>query len=170
MRNESVRAVVSGSAWMGSGLGSIESALYHLFARADNEVLIVAYAIGSTTTTFFQQLVHLLQRGIRVRMVMNRFSLQPLAVQQKLIALQKDQAHLLQLVSFAPQSEEADLHAKVIVVDRDMALVGSANLSHRGFLDNHELSVIVEGAAAAEIARAIDVLCMSPYATPVHSL
>jgi len=67
-----------------------------------------------------------------------------------------------------PTQEQADLHAKVIVVDRKKALVGSANLSLRGLMNNHELGVVVEGPVAAEIARAIDMLMASPYTMPVQ--
>jgi cardiolipin synthase len=168
MKDESIKIVVSGSAWMGSGLGSIESALYRIFSQANDEVIIVAYAISSATTMFFQQLAKLLQRGIRVRLLINRFPSQPTGVQQQLRELYQHFPHLLQIISFTPRSDEADLHAKLVVVDRRYALVGSANLSLRGLMDNHELGVVIEGAGAAEIARAIDLLIASPYSTPVR--
>ena len=168
MKDESIRVVVSGSAWMGSGLGSIESALYRLFAQANDEVIVVAYAISSATTMLFQQLAELLQRGIRVRLLINRFPSQPPGAQQHLRELYQHFSHLLQIISFTPRSDEADLHAKLVVVDRRYALVGSANLSLRGLMDNHELGVVIEGAGAAEIARAVDLLLASPYAAPVR--
>lgn len=169
MTDENVRVVVSGSSWMGSGLGSIESALYRLFTQADDEVTIVAYAIGSTHTTFFQQLVPLLQRGVRVRLLINRFPLQLIQVQQHLLTLQQSFVHLFQIATFTPQSDEADLHAKIVIVDRTTALVGSANLSFRGLIDNHELGVIVTGTAAVEIAKAVDLLFASPRTSFIHS-
>jgi cardiolipin synthase len=58
--------------------------------------------------------------------------------------------------------QEYDLHAKVIVADRKMALVGSSNLSRRGLLNNHELALFVEGKTVEQIASAIDKLLLSP--------
>ncbi len=168
MKQANVRVVVSGSAWMGSGLGSIGSALYRLFEQANDEVTIVAFAISSAATMLFQQLTALLQRGIRVRLLVNRFTHQPSGVQKQCHDLQRRFPNLVQVLSFTPQSDEADLHAKIILVDRKHALVGSANLSLRGLMDNHELGVVIEGAGAADIARAIDQLLASPYVSPVH--
>jgi phosphatidylserine/phosphatidylglycerophosphate/cardiolipin synthase-like enzyme len=138
-----------------------------LLTQADDEIQIVAYAISSAAPLFFQQLTAALQRGVRVRLIINRFALQPLATQQACNSLLKQFPHLLHLFSFVPQRDEADLHAKIIVVDRYHALIGSANLSLRGLMDNHELGVIITGAGAVEVARAIDVLVTSPYIFPV---
>jgi phosphatidylserine/phosphatidylglycerophosphate/cardiolipin synthase-like enzyme len=168
MSEEHLRVVVSGSSWMGSGLGSIESALYQLFSRANDEITIVAYAISSATPMLFQQLTMMLQRGIRVRLLVNRFPNQHPSVQQHFQSLHRGFPHLVQVYSFTPQSEEADLHAKIVLVDRYYALVGSANLSLRGLMDNHELGVVIEGAGAADIARAIDLLLASPYVSLIY--
>ncbi|HXG23887.1 MAG TPA: phospholipase D-like domain-containing protein [Chthonomonadales bacterium] len=48
------------------------------------------------------------------------------------------------------------LHAKVIVIDRRQAIVGSANLTAGGLGKNHEIAVLVEGEVAWEIASLID--------------
>jgi len=70
----------------------------------------------------------------------------------------------LRLYQFAA-GNEGDLHAKVIVIDRRLALVGSSNLSRRGLLTNHELALVVEGPAVAEIGRAMDRLLASQLHT-----
>ena len=168
MSQESLKIVVSGSTWIGGGLGSIESALYRLLTQANDEIQIVAYAISSAAPLLFQQLTAALQRGVRVRLIVNRFALQPTAVQQICNSLLKQFPQLFHLFSFVPQRDEEDLHAKVIVVDRYHALVGSANLSLRGLMDNHELGVVITGVGAVEIARAIDVLLTSPYIFPLR--
>ncbi len=167
MKQTSTKIVVSGSTWMGSGLGSVESALLRLFEQANEEVMIVAYAVSRGATLLFEQLSALLSRGVRVAIIINRFAGQPLDVQRTFQHLQRSFAPLLQLFSFDPENDQSDLHAKLIVVDRQQAMVGSANLSLRGLQANHELSVVVTGAAAAEIARAIDLLMRSPVASPV---
>jgi phosphatidylserine/phosphatidylglycerophosphate/cardiolipin synthase-like enzyme len=167
MTASDIRVVVSGSSWMGGGLGSIDSAIHNLFARASNEVTIVAYAISSAAPALFQQFTLLLQRGIRLRLLINRYDEQHPSVQNEMGQLQKQFPGLFQLYSFVPLRSQADLHAKIIMVDRRYALVGSANLSLRGLMDNHELGLLLEGAAVSDIARAIDLLLRSPHILPV---
>src|SRR5437870_4698374 len=109
MKSANVRVVVSGSTWMGSGLGSIESALYQFFEQANDEVTIVAYAISSAATMLFEQLRVVLQRGIRVRLLINRFARQSASVQKQCHDLQRHFPNLVQVLSFTPQNGEADL-------------------------------------------------------------
>ena len=162
MSDEQLRVVVSGSSWMGSGLGSIESALYRLFTQANDEIVIVAYTISSATPLLFEQLEAILSRGVRIRCLINRFPNLSKPVQHHFQSLQRRFPHLVKIYSFTPKSDEADLHAKIVLVDRYYALVGSANLSLRGLLDNHELGVVIEGTGATNVAKAIDLLLASP--------
>ncbi len=50
-----------------------------------------------------------------------------------------------------PSDEMAKLHAKVVVADREDALVTSANLTYHGFEANIELGIRVTGAPAAQV-------------------
>lgn len=164
-----IRVVVSGSSWMGGGLGSVESAIRNLFASANDEVIIVAYALSGATRALYQQFATLLQRGIRIRMLINRYDGQHPSVQNELGQLQRQFPALLQIYSFVPPHSQADLHAKIIVVDRTYALVGSANLSLRGLMDNHELGLVLEGTAVSDIVRAVDLLLHSPQTFSVSA-
>jgi cardiolipin synthase len=146
---------------MGSGFGSIESALHDLFVLADDEVVVVAYAVSGAAQVLFQQFEKLLEHGIRIRMLINRYEQQHESVKRELKNLQQRFPTLLQLFSFVPHDEESDLHAKIILVDRKYALVGSANLSLRGLMDNHEFALVVEGTPVADITRAVDMLFKS---------
>lgn len=168
MTDNHIRVVVSGSSWMGNGFGSIESALHDLFNEAGDEVIVIAFAISSATQTLFKQFKKLLERGIRVRMLINRYEEQHESVKAELKKLQQQFPDLLQLFTFIPSDEEADLHAKVILVDRKYALVGSANLSLRGLMDNHEFALVIEGAAVADVTRAVDLLFKSIWTLAVN--
>lgn len=169
MTTGDIRVVVSGSSWMGGGSGSIDSALRSLFARASDEVIIVAYAISGATPALFQQVATLLQRGIRIRMLINRYDGQHSSVKRELEQLRHQFPVQLLLNSFVPSHSQADLHAKIIIVDRTYALVGSANLSLRGLMDNHELGLVLEGPAVSDIVRAVDLLLRSPQTVPVSA-
>jgi len=158
--------VVTGIAWMGSGIGSIESALERLFREAEQEIALTAYAISGGADLLFDWLEAALARGVQVRLVINRLSTQPPDVIARLHLLARTYPHF-HLYSFASDGE-ADLHAKAVVVDRRLALVGSSNLSRRGLLANHELAVLVEGPVTADVARAIDLLCTSQHTVRIR--
>lgn len=151
-----IRIVVSGLGWMGSGIGSIESAIEDLLSKAQREILLTAYAIGQADR-IFDLLEAALARGVRVVMVVNRLFEQHRSVQQRLERLSRTYAHF-HLYPFRAGEEQGDLHAKVLVVDRWTALIGSSNLSYSGMVINHELAVSIEGVEASKIACAIDTL------------
>lgn len=163
MNKDHMKVVVSGTAWVGSGLGSIETALYQLLQQANDEVIIVAYTISGSAADLFSRLGTLLERGIKITILVNRYTQQSPPMRQKLRTLHRAYAHLLSLYSFDPDNPQADLHAKIILVDRKRALVGSANLSTRGLMDNHELDLVVEGPTVHDIVRAINQILRSPF-------
>ena len=105
-----------------------------------------------------------LDRGVRVSMVVNRLESQSVEATSRLRGFAGSYPHF-RLYDFA-RDPGFDLHAKVVVVDRRMALVGSSNLSRSGLLNNHELAVLVEGLAAADVARALDLLVAGAALVP----
>lgn len=151
-----VQVVVSGLGWMGSGVGSIESAIDDLLSNARNEILLTAYSIGKADQ-IFDLLELALARGVRVRMVVNRLQEQHDTVRWRLNQFQQKYPYFA-LHSFEPGGERGDLHAKVLVVDRKRALVGSSNLSYNGMVLNHELALVAGAEDATKIASAIDTL------------
>ena len=124
-----------------------------------------AYSVTSGADLLFEWLEEALICGVRVQMLINRFSQQEHEVQNRLLSYTRTYPHI-RLFNFA-SDEEADLHAKTIVVDRAFALIGSSNLSRRGMLRNHELGVPVEGRAASQAAQALDRLFTSRYVIEV---
>ena len=161
-----VRVVVTGLEWMGSGIRSIESAVDEMFQQVQDEVLISAYSVGNTSERIFGRLEDVLARGVRVHMVVNRLGAQPDAVIKALKALGKRYPYF-HLYSFESTEEMADLHAKTIVVDRKTALVGSANISYRGWTTNHELALLVTGEAVRVIAGVLGNLLSSTHCKKV---
>jgi phosphatidylserine/phosphatidylglycerophosphate/cardiolipin synthase-like enzyme len=158
MNESSQTIVVTGIDWIGSGIRSIESALGKLFQAAEYEIILTVYSITTGSDLLFEWLETALTRGVKIRMVINHFEDQHASAVNRLNDLMR-QYHHLQLYDF--NRTESDLHAKVVVVDRKSALVGSSNLSKRGLLANHELAVLVQGPDAGSIARTIDRLIES---------
>lgn len=153
--------VVTGLAWMGSGVGSIESALERLFTSAKQELSLTVYALGTDPERITTWLESALVRGVAVRMILNRSEEQPAAAIGSLKRLAASYPHF-SLFRFAGP-ENSELHAKVVVADRRLALVGSSNLSWHGMVANHELALLVEGEAATAVASALDRLFHSAF-------
>lgn len=154
MSKTKVNIVVTGTTWMGSGVGSIESALEQLFREAEQEIALTAYAISSSADLLFDWLEMALARGILINAVINHLTEQPHDVVTRLRRLVTTYPHF-HLYDFISE-DEADLHAKAIVADRRIALIGSSNFSRRGLLKNHEIAVLVQGPVAAVAAGVLD--------------
>lgn len=161
MTASNVQVVVSGRGWLGSGFISVETALFELLTKAENEITIVAYSIGGIVGDLTERLEQVVQRGVKVQIIVNRFSDQPQNVQNWMKSLQLSYLNLVKIYSFDQPDEHADLHAKIILVDRKHALIGSANLSLRGMRHNHELALMLQGRAVYDIGTAIDTLLKS---------
>lgn len=158
--SEQFSVVVTGLGWMGSGIGSIESAMERIFRSAEKEVLITSYSISNATDLLLSWFEDALTRGILIRLIINRYYEQPATVISRLESLNQAYPHF-NLYNFQ-DGQNYDLHAKVIVADRKVGLIGSSNLSRRGLINNHELALFVEGKAAEQIAFAVDKLLIYP--------
>lgn len=150
-----IAIAVTGTAWMGGRVGSVSSTLERLLSEARQEVLLTAYAIGTGAGLLLDQLDTVAARGVRVILLVNRYDEQPHGIRMRLDQIQRIHSWF-EVHDFSPPNDQENLHAKVVVVDRRRALIGSANLSHHGLSTNYELAVLVDGEAADVVARAID--------------
>ena len=147
-----VEVLATGVSWTGSGIRSIESGLDNLLMAAKDEVIMSVYAIGRADRVM-AKIHEALARGVNITMIINRYEVQPPHVRKILDEL-VEEFPSFSLFNFSP-GRLYDLHAKVIVVDRSIALVGSSNLSRNGFIGNHELALIVRGSIAQQIAQVV---------------
>lgn len=168
MSESAARVVVTGLSWMGSGIGSIESAIDELFDEATSEIILAIHTIGTGADLIYQWIESALVRGVQVTLVIDYLGEQPRDVVTRLHLLKGKYLHF-SLLDFQGKEESA-LHAKTIVVDHRLALVGSSNISRRGLLTNHEIAVITDGEIAADVGRAMDALIASPYVRHVNVL
>lgn len=146
---------VTGTSWIGQGIGSIWSLVRESFSNAINEIQIAAYSLGENPNDLISLLDDVLVRGIRVTIIVNRFSEQHERVRNRLRSLMGKYQHLI-IKDFSPSDRREDLHAKLIVIDHSVALVGSANLTWKGMVMNHELAVRLSGPAAYSIGELLD--------------
>jgi len=152
-----VGIVVTGLAWMGRGTRSVQSAIENMLTNASDEIQIAAYMITRGAKELLKLIQNSLYRGVRVTLIVNRLATQPKEIQAQIKDMTQQFQHFI-LLDFNPKKAEEDLHAKIVVVDRSTALVGSPNLSWRGLVLNHELAVVITGPAAAKIGSLLDAL------------
>lgn len=164
MSKSDVKIAVTGQAWLGSGIIAIESVLERTFREAKHEILIIAYVVTGGADLLFEWIEGSLIRGVEVKIVINQLNRHSKNVITFFHRMNETYPHF-HLYEFDPQ-ERNDLHAKVIVTDRTRAFIGSSNLSKRGLHLNHELGIVIENSAAADVARAIDSLIASKYVYP----
>jgi len=164
---DNLTIVVTGLAWMGHGICSIDSTIEQMLTEASDEIQVAAYMITEGAKAFIKLLSDCLNRGIKVTLILNRFREQPKETQTAIAQLVRQFVHF-SLFDFNPKNEMEDLHAKLIVMDRSKALVGSSNLSWKGLILNHELAVLIEGPTAARIGNLIDILAKDIRTKPVE--
>jgi phosphatidylserine/phosphatidylglycerophosphate/cardiolipin synthase-like enzyme len=160
------QTVVTGLAWMGIGVRSVRAALKDLLRDAKNEVFLCAYSITGGADEILEEFEDCLKRGIKFKIVINRFHNQPQEIQE----------YFLNLVAIYPYCQVYDfndaveeLHSKLIVVDRVVALIGSANLSRRGIKQNYELGIILHDEEVGTISKCFDSLLTFPGVSPVNA-
>jgi len=166
-KTDNVAVMVTGLGWMKQGIRSIWSVMEDMIKNASDEIQIAVYLITTGSTDFLQLLKNDLNRGIRITFLVNSFFSQPVDVQKQLYELANKYPYFV-LLDFIGTERET-LHAKIIVVDRKVAFIGSSNLTGGGLTYNHEIGVRIEGPAAKQIAEIIDLLGIDPRTHRVES-
>lgn len=162
---DSVSLVATGLGWLGGGVGAIESAILDAVRAAELEVQIAAYSLTMGAERLWGLLKTELDAGIRCTLIADRLSDQDPQVVSVVRRLCRRPTNPLQAFDFHGQDQLDHLHAKLVVVDRSRAIVGSANLTAHGMMLAHELAVVVDGQSADEIASRLDMLARSGLVT-----
>lgn len=168
LREATVEIVVTGAAWMGGGISSIETALRELVSSASRELSVVTYSISDGADEFLDLLESRLRDGVRITVIVERLEDQYGNAPARLYRLARTYENQFRLYDFVA-TDRAALHAKCIIADRCRALVGSANLSFNGLVKNHELAVIIEGAVVEDLIKAVERLPGSVSVQQVRS-
>jgi phosphatidylserine/phosphatidylglycerophosphate/cardiolipin synthase-like enzyme len=139
------------------GVRSVEQLTLDVLDHTERELLVTGYSLRASAARFWDHLANRLRAGVVCRMAVNNVGGQPSDVQRLLHGFGREFGEGFALYDFPPSDDRlAGLHAKVIVADRSVALVGSANLTFHGMAMAHELAVRLRGAAAAEVAYRVD--------------
>ena len=160
-RTDRMSVVATGLSWLGGGTRSVEQTLVSLVAEATQEILVTAYSLTSGSGRVMERVTRAASSGVRCVFVINRLNEQRPEARASLGALASRYPASVAVYDFEDAVAEG-LHAKVLVVDRKAAVVGSANLTFHGMTASHELGLLVRGPTAASVASAIDLLTGSP--------
>ncbi len=149
------RIVVTGRQFLGKGFRAIEPIIEEMLESAENEIQITSFVLTKAMPVL-KKIESALKRGIKVTLVIDDVAKQcPEVISWINNHLRKFSKFLL--LDFSNSNEET-LHAKLLIVDRRKALIGSANLTWSGMFSNHEVAVLIEGDQVWKLAAMIDTL------------
>lgn len=163
-----VSVVATGMNWLGGGVAGVERTMADLIAGARREVILTAYSVTSGSERIWDEVARALATGVMCTIVIDRLREQEVGIQAFLDRLAAAHPRNLRLFDFSCDDARGGLHAKVLVVDRATAVVGSANLSHRGLVGAHELAIVVRGPTAEVVAEQVDRLLRGGDARPIN--
>ena len=80
-----------------------------------------------------------------------------------------DHQHQLKIYEFnEEQHETATFHAKAVIVDRERAYLGSANMTESSLRNSIELGAVISGESIPELAKTVDEMLASDLFVPVE--
>ncbi len=130
------------------------SVVEEVLSSAKDEIQILAYVFTPHASKVLKLIENAAKRGLRITIVINSFEHQNEKIKSKLHGLVQEFSYV-KVYDFESNGEE-QLHAKMIIVDRKRAIIGSANLTWGGITSNYEIGVLLEGKDVWEISYLID--------------
>lgn len=155
---ENPQVLVTGRLWLGAdGARSIGGSLIELLSEARQEIIIVAYRLTVAVPEFVSSIESALARGCYVRIIRDRAD-EFVEVEENYIDKLLRHYATVSVWDFrelTPPNLNCSLHAKMVIVDRSAAIVGSANFSKNGMVQNHEIGIRLSG----KEVRALGIVC-----------
>ena len=143
----------SGSGWSGGKTNNIRDLFYNTLRDAENLIQISTFSLGNDTEElgeFFTIIENRLKARRKVNIIVNdngeknntctEFARKKMSRLQQKYPYEDDTGFLPQ---YFPSTSTKILHAKLTVVDRKIALVGSANISKNALTTNYEIMLKV---------------------------
>jgi cardiolipin synthase len=160
-RLDRVSLAVTGLGWLGAGIPAVEQEMAALIRSAERDISLCCYSITSGAISLLRDMREVAAQGANVTFIVNDFEQQPATIRRFLQSGVRELHDRWRVFDFGQQGIRGDLHAKVLTVDRSVALIGSANLSFHGMVANHEMAIVLRGPTAEVIAERVDMLSRS---------
>jgi len=152
-----ITLLATGERLVSGGVRAFDPVIRELLQAARREIQLAIYRFDESAAPLLDLLEQAAARGVRVLMVVSAIPSQPPGIRERLERLRSRPG--IRVVDFEAAGGGL-LHAKVIVADRERAVIGSANLTWGGLVRNHEVGVLIEGSEVWEIARLVDRLAI----------
>jgi cardiolipin synthase len=138
-------------------------AVREVIMGAKSRITVVGYEISGSPAVVFESLMEKSIQGVELAFLVDRLEgkkyflewVKKLPYQPELYTREKD-----------PADPESSLHMKCIVVDDDIAVVGSANPTYHGMMKNIEICLVIRDRdVVMRISRIVDRLKqeLAPY-------
>lgn len=147
--------VATGPELISLGYRAIEPAIEEMLHNAKSWIHIMSFVFTPSAMHILDLLEVAAQKGVNIKLVINRLERQDRGIKDRLKQLKATYPDYFTLADFSDPNNR-QLHAKVMVIDRKIAFVGSANLSWGGMTSNYEIGIIVHDSGAWQLANLID--------------
>lgn len=153
--------------WRTADLEATDHAFNSLVRLAKRRVVVMTPFFDERGATWLQELFGLVSPGVERILILR--SLEDTSKRdypsgftaiQPWLKLQKVKVFNYSIPRFASVGRET-FHAKVVVVDRHHAYVGSSNVTAASLDHSMEMGVVLQGKAVAEVAEVIDAVLMA---------
>jgi phosphatidylserine/phosphatidylglycerophosphate/cardiolipin synthase-like enzyme len=148
-----IEILVTGPELLGKNVRATERVMEEIIERARNEIQILTYLFTPKASRIIRLLESAAERGILITIIVNSLNSQHPVVRKRLMRAAEKYSNF-RVIDFSAQKGE--LHAKLIIVDRKWAVVGSANLSMGGIYTNYEIGLLIEGEEVWTLAGIVD--------------
>ncbi len=155
----SIKILATGSDFLKEGVRGTGPVVEELMANIENELHILAYVISKHAEKFLSLIENALESGVKTTLVINNLQNQDKEVVD-ILSKWNAKFNYFNLVDF--NRKEKTLHAKVVVVDRKKAVLGSANFSWGGMSGNYEIGIFLDGREAWTLSKLVDDVANSP--------
>jgi phosphatidylserine/phosphatidylglycerophosphate/cardiolipin synthase-like enzyme len=152
-----IEILATGPAFVKEGVRAVEPVVEGLIRNAGDEIQIAAFTLTEGARRIIGLLEEAAKKGRKVTVIVNRLSLKTSTIQGSLTMLARNYPTNTAIIDFT-DPQDLDLHAKIVVVDRNIAVVGSANFSWSGMYGNYEIGIMLKGQQVWKIAKFIDIL------------
>jgi cardiolipin synthase len=151
-----IEILATGHALITKGIRGIEPVMEEIIKEAKSEIQILAYMFTAQAHHILNLVEKAAEKGVKITIIVNNLSSQAPTIKSKLKTLAGKFSHVKVFDFIDPK--KGHLHAKILVIDRKKALIGSANFSWGGMFSNYEICVLIEDENVWTLAQAVDIL------------